>query len=242
MLELIGITKRFGGVEALKEVSFKISVGKVTAIVGPNGAGKTTLFDVIGGLIRPDSGEVKFNGVAVTYKQPYQIARLGFSRTFQQVRLFKFLSIADHLIMAESGDDEKLIHNFVRHSKIDLDKYREICSTFGITKDPLTLVSDLSYGQRKLLNMAMAFNQPHKLLMLDEPVAGVNTVTQEKIENLLLRMKEKKETILLIDHDMEFVRRMADQIIFLDAGRVLCTGTPAEVLSNQIVAEAYLGI
>jgi branched-chain amino acid transport system ATP-binding protein len=144
--------------------------------------------------------------------------------------------------MVENNNDEKLAHNFFHSDKIDLEKYQEICSTFGITKNPTTLVSDLSYGQRKLLNMAMAFNQPHKLLMLDEPVAGVNSVTQEKIENLLLRMKDKKETILLIDHDMEFVRRMADQIIFLDAGRVLCVGTPADVLSNQAVAEAYLGV
>lgn len=242
MLELSGITKRFGGVVALKEVGFKISAGEVTAIVGPNGAGKTTLFDIINGLMRPDSGEIKLNKITITRKQPHEIARMGVSRTFQQVRLFKFLSIADHLIMAESGDDEKLIHNFISHSKIDLEKYKETCSTFGIIKDPLTLVSDLSYGQRKLLNIAMAFNQPHKLLMLDEPVAGVNAVVQERIENLLLRMKEKKETILLIDHDMEFVRRMADRVVFLDAGHVLCDGFPSEVLSNQAVAEAYLGV
>lgn len=242
MLELSGVTKRFGGVEALKEVGFVVPTGQVTAIVGPNGAGKTTLFDIIGGLIRPDIGEIKFNGVTITHKQPHEIARLGISRTFQQVRLFKFLSIADNLIMAEGHDDEKLISNIIHHKKIDFIKYKEICSTFGITKDPLTLVSDLSYGQRKLLNMAMAFNQLHKLLMLDEPVAGVNTVTQEKIESLLLRMKENKETILLIDHDMEFVRRMADRVVFLDAGQVLCEGTPSEVLSNQAVAEAYLGV
>lgn len=242
MLKLSGVTKNFGGISALKEVSFKISAGEVTAIVGPNGAGKTTLFDVINGLIRPDSGEIRFAGEIITRKQPHEIARLGISRTFQQVRLFKFLSIADHLIMAKGGDDEKLIHNFIHHGKIDSIKYKEICFTFGIAKDPLTLVSDLSYGQRKLLNMAMAFSRSHKLLMLDEPVAGVNTVTQEKIENLLWRMKEKKETILLIDHDMEFVRRMADRVVFLDAGQVLCEGTPSEVLSNSVVAEAYLGV
>ena len=240
MLTIQNIHKSFGGVRALDGSNFVIPKNQVTALIGPNGAGKTTLFDIICGLTRPDSGKIIFNGSDITKLATYKIANLGISRTFQQVRLFRNLSILDHLLMSENNDDTKLFKNFFQKN-IKPKNYQNLLEEFGIKKTSDALVCDLSYGQRKLLQIAMALNKPHKILLLDEPVAGVNNLVQTEIENLLLKLKAKGETILLIDHDMNFVKRLSDHVIALDAGKMITEGSPAEVLNNERVLEAYLG-
>ena len=224
-----------------REMVHVVEKNKVTALIGPNGAGKTTLFDIIAGFIAPDSGEIFFEQKNILALAPFERANLGISRAFQQVRLFRYLTILDHLLLAEGGDDAKLFKNIFSRPKVDTKKYQELLEQFGIDRDLNALVSELSFGQRKLLQIAMCLRKPHTLLMLDEPVAGVNKVVQEKIENLLLELKAQGETILLIDHDMNFVRRLSDKVIALDAGVVIAEGTPQEVLSNPVVIEAYLG-
>lgn len=241
MLELKNIKKSFGGVQAVKGSNFKIEKNKITALIGPNGAGKTTLFDIIAGLLRPDSGQVFFDGKDITNKQPFEIANLGISRTFQQVRLFHNLNIQDHLAMIEDNQDVKCLKNIFSFKKPDKDKYEKIIKDFGINLPIDTIVSELSYGQRKLLQIAMALHKQHKLVMFDEPVAGVNKVIQTKIEDLLIELKKQGETILLIDHDMEVVRRLCDYVIALDAGVVIAQGTPDKVLSDPKILQAYLG-
>ncbi|MBT3539367.1 ABC transporter ATP-binding protein [Candidatus Parcubacteria bacterium] len=241
MLEIKNIKKSFGGVKAIKGSDFIIEKNKVTALIGPNGAGKTTLFDIIAGLTRPDEGHIIFEEKDITKKEPHKIANLGISRTFQQVRLFKNLTILDHLQMVEDNKDMGLLKNIFTNKKRSDKKYEQVLENFGIKRTLDTYISDLSYGQRKLLQIAMTLEKSHKLLMLDEPVAGVNKVIQSDIENLLLKLKEENETILLIDHDMEFVRKLADHVIALDAGVVICEGTPDKVLKNKKVLEAYLG-
>jgi branched-chain amino acid transport system ATP-binding protein len=241
MLQIKNITKSFGGVNAVKGSNFLVAKGKITALIGPNGAGKTTLFDIISGLLPADSGEINFVGENITKLDPHDRANLGISRTFQQVRLFHYLSIVDHLEMVKDNSDTKLFRNVFSNVKYFRQEYRQILEDFGIKQDPKVIVSELSYGQRKLLQLAMAFNKPHNILLLDEPVAGVNKVIQQTIEDLLLKLKEKGETILLIDHDMDFVRRLSDHIIVLDAGEVLIEGEPSKVLSDPRVLEAYLG-
>ena len=241
MLEVRDIKKSFGGVQAVKGSNFSVKEKQVTALIGPNGAGKTTLFDIIGGYLRPDSGKVLFNNTDITKKSANTIANLGVSRTFQQVRLFKYLTILDHLVMVEGNSDTRLFANlFKKHDK-QTGKYAGVLEEFGIERGLDALVSELSYGQRKLLDLAMALRKNHDLLMLDEPVAGVNAVVQERIENLLLTLKERGETILLIDHDMAFIRKLADHVVVLDAGSVLLEGKPEEVLKDRRVLEAYLG-
>ncbi|MDO8626488.1 MAG: ABC transporter ATP-binding protein [Candidatus Magasanikbacteria bacterium] len=242
MLQIENITKNFGGVEAIKGSDFSVVEGRTTALIGPNGAGKTTLFDIISGFVRPDTGRVIFAGEELNKLQPFQRANLGISRTFQQVRLFRYLTIMDHLIMSEDSFDTKFWRNIFKRPRVERSKYEAVLEQFGIERTLDTVVSDLSYGQRKLLQIAMALRRPHKLLMLDEPVAGVNSVVQAKIENLLLDLKSKGETILLIDHDMNFVRRLADHVIALDAGVVIVDGTPEQVLNDSRVLEAYLGV
>lgn len=241
MLKIQNVKKSFGGIHALKGVSFKIPKNKITALIGPNGAGKTTLFDVISGLIKLDSGKILLENIDLTKLPPYKIATIGVSRTFQKVRLFKNLSILDHLLMAEDENDMKLFRNIFKRKIKDTKKYSQILKDFGIDHHLKTFVGDLSYGQRKLLQIAMAITRPHKLLILDEPVAGVNKVIQAEIEKLLLKLRKKGETMLVIDHDMEFVRKLADYTIALDAGKIISEGTSRKVLRDPKVLEAYLG-
>lgn len=241
MLTVNNVEKSFGGIKAVQGSNFEIEEEKITALIGPNGAGKTTLFNIIGGYLKPDQGSVKLKGKELIGLKSSQIANMGVSRTFQQVRLFKYLSILDHLRMVEDNEDTKFWKNAFTSYNIDRDKHEQTLEKFGIECGLDTLVSELSYGQRKLLDIAMALQKDHELLMLDEPVAGVNKVIQEHIENLLLDLKKENETILLIDHDMEFIRKMSDHVIVLDAGKVLVEGPPESVLNDERVLEAYLG-
>lgn len=250
-LSIKNITKRFGGVTALRRCSFDIERNKITAIIGPNGAGKTTLFDVISGAVRADKGRVIFDGMNLTELADYEIANSGIVRTWQQVRLFKNLTLADHLAMVENNDDTKLLSSLLRWSHQNRPDDENYIRGFGIdltslklrgTGRPLnTLASELSYGQRKLLQLALALRKPHELLLLDEPVAGVNQVIQQKIESLLVELKKKSETVVIIEHDIEFVKKLADKVVVMDAGRVLIEGLPGRVLSDRRVIEAYLG-
>ena len=241
MLEIKNIYKSFGGVQAVNNCSFKVPENQITALIGPNGAGKTTLFDIISGLLDSDSGEIFLAGKKITGLRPDQIANAGVSRTFQHVRLFKNLTILDHLLMAQDNLDSSLIRNLFTGQKIQKQNYQQYIKDFGIKKNLGTKVSDLSYGQRKLLSMAAAFLKPHKILLLDEPVAGVNKVIQKEIETTLMKFKEEKKTILVIEHDMDFVRKLADWVIVLDEGKVLAEGEPRKVLKDPKVLEAYLG-
>lgn len=241
MLEIKNIKKSFGGVKAVNGCSFEVKENNITALIGPNGAGKTTLFDIISGLLPAEDGQIFLNGKSILNLRPDQIANLGISRTFQQVRLFKNLTILDHLLMAQDNQDLKIIPNLINGKKLKKQDYKEYIAEFGLTKSLNTKVADLSYGQRKLLNMAIAFLKMHKILLLDEPVAGVNKVIQKQIEATLMRFKEEKKTILVIEHDMEFVKKLADWVIVLDQGKVLAEGIPEKVLKDPQVLEAYLG-
>lgn len=245
MLKIQNITKKFGGVTALNNCTFTVEPGKITALIGPNGAGKTTLFDVISGIISADTGEILLTQdqehIDLASLPPYRIAQLGLSRTWQQIRLFKYLSLADHLHIARQNDDVSLVKSFFSFQRTPHKQYEQILKKYGIDREPHVLVSELSYGQRKLLQIAMALEQSHVMLLLDEPVAGVNQRVQEQIETMLINLKKSGETILLIEHDMEFVKKIADTIIVMDEGRVIAQGNPQETLQEKHVIEAYLG-
>jgi branched-chain amino acid transport system ATP-binding protein len=241
MLTVKNIHKSFGGVKAVAGSDFEVKENMITALIGPNGAGKTTLFDIISGLLPADKGQIFLDGKEITNLRPDVIANLGISRTFQQVRLFKNLTILDHLLMAQDNLDIKIVKNMIKNQAVAKKDYKEYILEFGLKKKLDTKVTDLSYGQRKLLNMAIAFLKMHKILLLDEPVAGVNKVLQKDIEATLMKFKEEKKTILVIEHDMEFVKKLADWVIVLDQGKVLAQGEPNKVLRDPKVLEAYLG-
>jgi len=244
MLKIKNLTKYFGGIKAVDNCSFEIEPNKITALIGPNGAGKTTIFDIASGLLNANSGKILFEGKNILGLSACKIANLGISRSFQRVRLFKNLTILDHLLMIEDNEDTKIFKQFFSKQKIsseEINRYKELLAKFSIEKGLDACVADLSYGQRKLLQMMLMLEKTHKILLLDEPVAGINKVLQRKIEELLIELKEKNETVVIIEHDIEFIKKIADYIVVLDEGKVLIEGAPDKVLKDKRVLQAYLG-
>ncbi len=235
------ISKNFGGIKALNSVSLEIKKAKITAIIGPNGSGKTTLFNIISGIVAPDNGNIMFQEKDITKMQDFKIANLGISRTFQDVKLFKNLSVKDHIKISLTKDYESMIKSALKKDK-NIDKEIEsILKPFNLNEKLNDYVSDLSYGQRKLLDLAVAVSKNHSVLMLDEPVAGVNPKLRELISVILKNLSKKGETIILIEHDINFIMSLADYIYVLNFGSVIAHGPPKKIKNNKKVLEAYLG-
>jgi len=243
ILELKNVSKYFGGVKALDKCSFYVKKGIITSIIGPNGAGKTTAFNIIAGLMRADEGKIIFLGQDLSNKPTHIIARMGLARTFQQVRLFNNLSIEENLLVALDLPGERFHKCFfyTRKSGPYKKKVDEILALVGLSKPLTTLASELSYGQKRLLELARALMMDYSLLMLDEPTAGVNPALRNKLKILLRKLRHQGKTILLIEHDMDFVMSLSDEVIVLDAGTKLIAGKPELVRKDKKVLEAYLG-
>ena len=242
-LEVINFSKSFGGVHAVAKCSFKIAPAKITALIGPNGAGKTTLFNLVNGFIMADQGRVIFGKSDITKMTVWQRSRLGLSRTFQQSRFFKNLSLQENLLLALRQDDDRFWRMFFKNRNQE-DFYRKIDDVLKLVelnKDLETPVTALSYGELKLLDLARAILNPHSLLLLDEPVAGVAKILREKLKRILKHLKEQRETILLIEHDIDFVKSVADWVIVMDQGTVLMEGEVQKIMKDKRVLEAYLG-
>ncbi|MFH0740033.1 MAG: ABC transporter ATP-binding protein [bacterium] len=246
MLKCLQLVKSFGGVKAVQSCSFEVKPNLITALIGPNGAGKSTVFNLISGIVKPDEGKIIFNEIDITNKSPEAISNLGMSRLFQKSRLFNNLTVKENLLLAIDNEDTKFWRNFLGsihpHTK----------QSYGVgVKEILKLVEmqdfenytarDLSFGQKRLVELARAILNPHTFLMLDEPVAGVNPKLREVIANILLKLKQGGETLLLIEHDMHFTFSVADWVIVMQEGRVLVEGAPNDIKNNPKVLEAYLG-
>ncbi len=226
MLKIKNLTKSFGGIKALDKCSFSVKENTITSVIGPNGAGKTTLFNVVNGLEKPESGEIFFKGKDISRLRTHNIANLGVSRTFQQARIFKNMSLRDNLSIAgaKTEDDAKrLLKEVYLHKPLE------------------AMAGELSYGQQRLLEIARALAKEHKLLMLDEPTAGVNPKIRQELKAILKRLKKEGKTVLLIEHDMDFVMDISDEVIVLNEGKLLKEGKPEEVRKDAKVLEAYLG-
>lgn len=242
MLRVHELTKHFGGVKAVSNCTFSVQPKTITALIGPNGAGKTTVFNLISGLFSPDHGKVYIGGHEVSGEATHIRAK-GLARTFQAVRLFKNLSIEENLLLAFQEKDQNFWHSVLFPGEKDTHQNRlqEVLDLVGLDKPMSTLAADLSYGQTKLLEIARALLKPHQVLLLDEPVAGVNPVLRERLKDVLRKLRDKGETILLVEHDMDFVMTLADWVIVMDIGTVLTEGKPEDVRKNKEVLEAYLG-
>ena len=226
ILRVRNVSKAFGGVYAVDRCSLGIKEGTITSLIGPNGAGKTTLFNIINGILKPDKGKIYFRGKEITGFKPHVIAQIGISRTFQLARLFKNMSVRDNLILARPVTEIEL---------------NQVLKQVHFTRGLETVTNDLSYGQQRLIEIARALLKPHYLLMLDEPTAGVNPQVRQELKKLLKGLKKQGKTVLLIEHDMEFVMNVSDEIIVLNEGKVLAQGTPKQIRNNPKVLEAYLG-
>lgn len=235
------ICKKFGEVKACDSIDINVERGKITAIIGPNGAGKSTLFEIISGLQKEDSGTICFLDKNITKLPAYKIGELGIARTFQHVRLFRNLTLANHMEFAINDDDELFFKNIFTNTNVKEELLRDALDFVGLDKRGDTLAQNLSYGQRKLLDLAICLAKKHELLMLDEPVAGVTPKLRQQIKKILLNEKKRNKTILLIEHDMDFVMSIADIIYVLAQGKIIAIGKPKEIMQNKQVLEAYLG-
>jgi branched-chain amino acid transport system ATP-binding protein/neutral amino acid transport system ATP-binding protein len=244
MLKIKNLKKYFGGVKAVDDCSFEIQPETITALIGPNGSGKTTIFNLISGILKADSGEIIFDNKNITTLSPEAISNLGISRLFQQTRLFNNLTVKENLLLALDNEDTKFWKNLFGFNKITEEKERkikEMLNLINMEKFENTLANDLSYGQKRLVELSRTILNPHKFLMLDEPVAGVTPRLREEIAKILKGLKEEGETILLIEHDMNFTLEVADWVIVMEKGKVIAEGNPEEIKNNPRVLEAYLG-
>jgi len=241
MLKINNVRKNFGGVRALDKCSLNVEKGKIIAIIGPNGSGKSTLFNVISKLIEIDKGNMLINNKNMGDLKDFEVANNGISRTFQDVRLFSNLTIQDHIEIALSTKDESLLMSFFTRKEKRNKEVKEILNLVYLNKSLDTYATDLSYGQRKLLDLAVAIAKPHEILLLDEPVAGVNPKLRMEIKNIIRELNKKGATILLIEHDMNFVMDLVDYIFVMDAGNVIAEGKPRNIQNNKKVLDAYLG-
>jgi branched-chain amino acid transport system ATP-binding protein len=242
LLRLQTVSKSFGGVRALSDVSLSVSRDQIAGIIGPNGAGKTTLFNVITGALQVDSGDIAFDGRSLVGWPPYRIVRAGLARTFQNIRLFSSMTVWEHLIVAQrrSGIARQLLPLGCSGSAV-LRRAEEVLQLFGLEKYRGALARTLPYGIQRKVEMARAVTAEPKLLLLDEPVAGMNGDESEEVRTLLLRLNERGISLLLIEHDMVFMMKLCHHLYVLDFGTLIASGNPPEIRDNPRVLEAYLG-
>jgi len=243
LLALNNVSKLFGGVHALSGVSCAVPRGKIIGVIGPNGAGKTTMFNVITGAFPADDGTVLLDGRAITRERPHRIARAGISRTFQNIRLFGSMTVWEHLLVAQPHAEAGL-RRLLPTSWADpaaLRRAEEVLEFFGLQNVRDRIARSLPYGLERKVEMARAVTARPKLLLLDEPVAGMNHEEADEIRRLMLQLREGGLSILLIEHDMAFVMNLCDDLYVLDFGVIIAQGRPEEVRVNPVVLDAYLG-
>ena len=243
LLTLDNVSKIFGGIRALSNVSLSVPPDRIVGVIGPNGAGKTTLFNVITGAYRATEGNVVFDGKEMTQWPSHRIMRADIARTFQNIRLFGSMTVWEHLLVAQphQGNMLRLVLPARFADPVAWRRAEEALDIFGLGAYRDTVARTLSYGLQRKVEMARALTTGPKLLMLDEPVAGMNHDEAEELRLLLLRLQGQGLSILLIEHDMPFVMRLCHQLYVLNFGSLLAEGTPAEVRSNPAVLDAYLG-
>jgi branched-chain amino acid transport system ATP-binding protein len=243
VLEVSGLSKRFGGVAAVSDVSFAVQEGESLGVIGPNGSGKTTLFNCILGQLRPSAGEVRIDGRVTTGMNPSALNRLGVSRTFQLLQVFPRLSARENLILAGQEHRGGMVSRLAGPRDAGLGGAAdELLAFFGLGSLAGTRAGSLSYGQQKLLDAAMVFMSGPRLVLLDEPAGGVNPSMLVTLkERLQACHAERRATLVIIEHNMDFVMSMCGRVLVLAEGRTLAVGAPAEVRANPKVIEAYLG-
>lgn len=241
MLKVQNLKKFFGGIRAVDGCSFNVDRGKITALIGPNGSGKSTVFNLVSGILKLDSGKLILEEKEITGIAPHRVSQKGISRLFQQTRLFENLTVSENLSLALNEDDTKFWKNFFRKEVVHDENIQKSLESLGLEKFQNRLARELSYGQKRLVEILRTVIRPHKVLMLDEPVAGITPLLRRKIAALLRNLRKEGETILLIEHDMNFALNLVDWVVVLDAGKVLAEGTPYEIRKNKKVLEAYLG-
>lgn len=248
ILSVENLQKSFGGIQAIDSLDFSISQGQVKSVIGPNGAGKTTLFNLITGIYRPSDGILRFNGKILNGLKPYRIARLGISRTFQNLQLFANMTVLENVMVGRhSLTSAGLLSTGLRLSRMRREeknirkKALEELSFMGLETKPELEAVSLPLGEQKLLEIARALATSPRLLLLDEPAAGLNIRETEKLSQTILKIRDRGITIILVEHDMSLVMEISDEILVLNYGSKIAEGPPREIQRNREVIAAYLG-
>jgi branched-chain amino acid transport system ATP-binding protein len=241
-----GLRKRIGDVEVLGGINARLKAGKITAFIGPNGAGKTTLFHAITGELKPDAGRVVFQGEDITGKEPWELARMGIGKVFQDVRVFPSLSPVENVVAAFHRQPDRGLRRGVLRGDADCAKTRtratELLGEVGVEGRLEGPAGELSWGNQKLLAFARLIAGGFRFVLLDEPVAGVSPVLGNRLKALIQSLAESGVTVALIEHDMAFVRDLADEVVVLKEGRVFDQGSAREVLERPANLELCLGL
>ena len=240
-IETRGLAQRFGGVHALEDVTFAVAQGEIRGVIGPNGAGKTTLLNALSGIRRPTAGRILSFGADVTGWPAYRIARhAGVVRTFQTVRLFGTMSVFDNVLVAAEAT-ESVSRKLRRRSRAAHERAERVVAQLGLEPILGSRVTQLAYGVRRKVELARALAMEPKVLLLDEPAAGLNGAERLELGDLLRRLRALGLTVVLVEHQMDLVSAVCDALTVLDFGRVICEGPPAQVVEDARVLEAYLG-
>jgi len=240
ILETHNLRKHFGGVYAVNNLNIGIEKGTITSIIGPNGSGKSTLTNLISGLFPFDEGALKIDGVSLKKIKSSQLPLYGVTRTFQEVRLFEQMTVVDNILVVIT-EKNFLSALFSKHSKLDEKKAQEILGKLGLWEKRHQLAVNLSYGQRKLLEIARVMAMDAKIILFDEPFAGLFKEMIKLVAELMREMRLQGRTLLLIEHNMDLIRHLSDYVYVLDGGELLAEGRPEKVLAEKKVIEAYLG-
>lgn len=248
LLETRGLNRFFGGLHAVGDVSFAVQRGHIKALIGPNGAGKTTLFNLVAGTIPPHSGDVFFKGRRITAWKPHAIASLGIARTFQTTRLFPHMTVLENVMV---GRHPRTASGFVagmlslpwtwREHRQIRDSAMSILGQLGLEKEAHETAGNLSFGRQRLVEFARALATEPQLLLLDEPAAGLNIYETQELSELIVKIRDRGVTILVVEHDMSLVMSISDDVVVLDQGRKIAEGPPRAIQRNPEVIRIYLG-
>lgn len=250
ILKINDLSKTFGGLKAVSNVCLNVDKGKIYGLIGPNGAGKTTIFNLITGIIEPTRGSINFEGEELLGQKPHKIAQKGIGRTFQNIKLFGNLTVFNNILtVAQAGSSYTLIDGFLRNKKCkhwekELSQTsQDIIDRIGISQYSKMLASNLPYGIQRRVEIARALALKPKLLLLDEPAAGMNEDESYELSNLIKKIRDEFDiSIIVIDHHMDFIMDICNKITVLNFGKIIATGTTEEIQTNPDVIEAYLGV